>query len=238
MADESWYSKVASLLGIDPTLMMKSFCKPKIKVWLVHVNINLWCLLVTFPLFIFGESLDQLAQSGWQKGRILTAVHAYIYIYYDIDLEIYFNIHFDIMTHFKVGTEWVTKGQNIDQSYQSVAGIARGLYGRSYKTILTLPRKFSIFGFCIEKGAELQNVIFLHRMPTNCDKFGTKNKTGLRGKNHPINQLIKLKKNSAVSHTFYPQTSTFLYGYICYIRDILQLWEVVTLSIYYFLINF
>ena len=26
------YSKVASLLGIDPTLMMKSFCKPKIKV--------------------------------------------------------------------------------------------------------------------------------------------------------------------------------------------------------------
>ena len=101
-------------------------------VWLVHVNINLWCLLVTFPLFIFGESLDQLAQSGWQKGRILTAVHAYIYIYYDIDLEIYFNFHFDIMTHFKVGTEWVTKGQNIDQSYQSVAGIARGLYGRAY----------------------------------------------------------------------------------------------------------
>merc|ERR1719150_776371 len=32
----------------------------------------------------------------------------------------------------KVGTEWVTKGQNIDQSYQSVAGIARGLYGRVF----------------------------------------------------------------------------------------------------------
>jgi len=58
--------KVASLLGIDPTLMMKSFCKPKIK----------------------------------------------------------------------VGTEWVTKGQNIDQSYQSVAGIARGLYGRVFNYLV------------------------------------------------------------------------------------------------------
>merc|ERR1719481_736801 len=60
--------KVATLLGIDPTIMMKSFCKPKIK----------------------------------------------------------------------VGTEWVTKGQNIDQSYHSVAGIARGLYGR-------------VFNFLVEK---------------------------------------------------------------------------------------
>jgi len=58
--------KVASLLGIDPTIMMKSFCKPKIK----------------------------------------------------------------------VGTEWVTKGQNIDQSYHSVAGIARGLYGRVFNIIV------------------------------------------------------------------------------------------------------
>ena len=46
----------------------------------------------------------------------------------------YCNIHFNIYFNFKVGTEWVTKGQNIDQSYQSVAGIARGLYGR-YCTI-------------------------------------------------------------------------------------------------------
>ena len=59
---------MATLLGIDPTIMMKSFCKPKIK----------------------------------------------------------------------VGTEWVTKGQNIDQSYHSVAGIARGLYGR-------------VFNFLVEK---------------------------------------------------------------------------------------
>ena len=40
-----------------------------------------------------------------------------------------FIIEFD--DNSQVGTEWVTKGQNIDQSYQSVAGIARGLYGRS-----------------------------------------------------------------------------------------------------------
>merc|ERR1719422_781657 len=36
----------------------------------------------------------------------------------------------------KVGTEWVTKGQNIDQSYQSVAGIARGLYGRVFNYLV------------------------------------------------------------------------------------------------------
>ena len=46
----------------------------------------------------------------------------------------------------------MTKGQNIDQSYQSVAGIARGLYGRSYTYTesmagLTLAVKCSIFGF-------------------------------------------------------------------------------------------
>jgi len=64
--DPSRAKKVASLLGIDPTIMMKSFCKPKIK----------------------------------------------------------------------VGTEWVTKGQNIDQSYQSVAGIARGLYGRIFNYLV------------------------------------------------------------------------------------------------------
>merc|ERR1719167_1228236 len=58
--------KVATLLGIDPTTMMKAFCKPKIK----------------------------------------------------------------------VGTEWVTKGQNIDQSYHSVAGIARGLYGRVFNSLV------------------------------------------------------------------------------------------------------
>ena len=58
--------KVASLLGTQAELMMKAFCKPKIK----------------------------------------------------------------------VGTEWVTKGQNSDQSYQSVAGIARSLYGRVFKFIV------------------------------------------------------------------------------------------------------
>merc|ERR1719295_1152957 len=36
----------------------------------------------------------------------------------------------------KVGTEWVTKGQNIDQSYHSVAGIARGLYERVFRYLV------------------------------------------------------------------------------------------------------
>ena len=57
---------VGELLGIDPQMMMKAFCKPKIK----------------------------------------------------------------------VGTEWVTKGQNIDQSTQSVAGIARGIYDRIFKFLV------------------------------------------------------------------------------------------------------
>ena len=69
--------------------MMKSFCKPKIKVGLV----------------------------GSQEYQYLF-VHKYVVKDSDELL--------------KVGTEWVTKGQNIDQSYQSVAGIARGLYGRFY----------------------------------------------------------------------------------------------------------
>jgi len=58
--------KVATLLGCEPTSMMKAFCKPKIK----------------------------------------------------------------------VGTEWVTKGQNIDQSYHSVAAIARGLYERVFRLLV------------------------------------------------------------------------------------------------------
>ena len=58
--------KVGSLLGIDPVSMMKSFCKPKIK----------------------------------------------------------------------VGTEWVTKGQNIEQSYHSVTTIARGIYERVFRFIV------------------------------------------------------------------------------------------------------
>ena len=57
---------VGELLGIDPQMMMKAFCKPKIK----------------------------------------------------------------------VGTEWVTKGQNIDQSTQSVSGIARGIYDRVFKFLV------------------------------------------------------------------------------------------------------
>ena len=75
---------VGKLLGVDPDMMMKAFCKPKIK----------------------------------------------------------------------VGTEWVTKGQNIDQSTQSVAGIARGLYDR-------------VFRFLVEKCNQtlvdptMKNVVFI-----------------------------------------------------------------------------
>ena len=72
--------------------MMKSFCKPKIKVGLV----------------------------GSQEYQYLTC----LFVHYVVK---------DSAKLLKVGTEWVTKGQNIDQSYQSVAGIARGLYGRSHK---------------------------------------------------------------------------------------------------------
>ena len=36
----------------------------------------------------------------------------------------------------RVGTEWVTKGQNIDQSTQSVAGIARGVYDRVFRFLV------------------------------------------------------------------------------------------------------
>ena len=83
---------MASLLGIDPTLMMKSFCKPKIKVGSFEWTFSFEQGVVLFIQFV----------------SIL-------------------NNH---VRYSKVGTEWVTKGQNIDQSYQSVAGIARGLYGR------------------------------------------------------------------------------------------------------------
>ncbi len=64
--DPSCAAKVGDLLGADPELMMKAFCKPKIR----------------------------------------------------------------------VGTEWVTKGQNIEQSTQSVAGIARGLYDRVFRFLV------------------------------------------------------------------------------------------------------
>merc|ERR1719356_761314 len=36
----------------------------------------------------------------------------------------------------KVGTEWVTKGQNIDQSTNAVGGIARGIYDRLFKWLI------------------------------------------------------------------------------------------------------
>merc|ERR1719471_58889 len=36
----------------------------------------------------------------------------------------------------KVGTEWVTKGQNIDQSLNAVGGIARGIYDRLFKWLI------------------------------------------------------------------------------------------------------
>ena len=41
----------------------------------------------------------------------------------------------------KVGTEWVTKGQNIEQSTQSVAGIARALYDRIFKFLVEVCNK-------------------------------------------------------------------------------------------------
>ena len=40
-----------------------------------------------------------------------------------------------------MGAEWVTKGQNIDQSTQSVAGIARGLYDRVFKFLVEVCNK-------------------------------------------------------------------------------------------------
>ena len=43
---------------------------------------------------------------------------------------------FDFTSFLQVGTEWVTKGQNIDQSTQSVAGIARGIYDRIFKFLV------------------------------------------------------------------------------------------------------
>merc|ERR1719450_565334 len=36
----------------------------------------------------------------------------------------------------KVGTEWVTKGQNIDQSTNAVGGIARGIYDRLFRWLI------------------------------------------------------------------------------------------------------
>ena len=36
----------------------------------------------------------------------------------------------------KVGTEWVTKGQNIDQSMSAVGGIARAMYDRIFKWLI------------------------------------------------------------------------------------------------------
>ena len=41
----------------------------------------------------------------------------------------------------QVGTEWVTKGQNIDQTTNSVAGIARGLYERVFKFLVEVCNK-------------------------------------------------------------------------------------------------
>jgi myosin heavy subunit len=36
----------------------------------------------------------------------------------------------------KVGTEWVTKGQNIEQATNAVGGIARGIYDRTFKWLI------------------------------------------------------------------------------------------------------
>lgn len=44
-------------------------------------------------------------------------------------------------TFVQVGTEWVTKGQNIDQTTNSVAGIARGLYERVFKFLVEVCNK-------------------------------------------------------------------------------------------------
>ena len=70
----------------------------------------------------------------------------------------------------RVGTEWVTKGQNIDQSTQSVAGIARGMYDRVFrflvekcnKTLVDLTMKKVVFiGVLDIAGFEIFKVIFL-----------------------------------------------------------------------------
>ena len=50
--------------------------------------------------------------------------------------------HIVILYSFEqVGTEWVTKGQNIDQTTNSVAGIARGLYERVFKFLVEVCNK-------------------------------------------------------------------------------------------------
>ena len=41
----------------------------------------------------------------------------------------------------QVGTEWVTKGQNIEQTTNSVAGIARALYERVFKFLVEVCNK-------------------------------------------------------------------------------------------------
>ena len=72
-------------------MMMKAFCKPKIKVKNIPKKI------------LFFREMDLV---------------------------------FDFTNFLQVGTEWVTKGQNIDQSTQSVAGIARGIYDRIFKFLV------------------------------------------------------------------------------------------------------
>ena len=35
----------------------------------------------------------------------------------------------------QVGSEWVTKGQNVDQAYNAVAGIARATFERQFRYV-------------------------------------------------------------------------------------------------------
>jgi len=37
---------------------------------------------------------------------------------------------------FKVGSEWVTKGQNVQQAYNAVAGIARAIFERQFRYLV------------------------------------------------------------------------------------------------------
>ena len=87
--------------------MMKAFCKPKIKVGAKNIFKSPSTFNLSFRIFLV---------FFWLLLVACKCINVYIFV--------------------QVGTEWVTKGQNIDQSYQSVAGIARSLYGRVFSFIV------------------------------------------------------------------------------------------------------
>ena len=61
-------------------------------------------------------------------------------LYYIRNRHQYFEVSI-LYAFVQVGTEWVTKGQNIDQTTNSVAGIARGLYERVFKFLVEVCNK-------------------------------------------------------------------------------------------------